>query len=87
MQVPDLSDQDLVALYEEAISEIDVEDLEQIGRYWADSFANGLREVCLKIATDACQKHGIPAQDVGKLLVLNGLSVMAVLKYREEKGL
>lgn len=85
MKMPDLNDELLVSLYQEAIQEIDVEDLEETGRQ-LEIVGNALRNLCAGALTIAIEEHGISEKDFGKLLILNGLSAIAVANYRERSN-
>lgn len=86
MEMPDLSDEMLVQIYQEALDEIDVDDLEHIARHWDDKFANNLREHIGELLVAVHDKHGISAKDFGKLIVLNGISAIAAQNYRERSN-
>ena len=83
MPAPSLTDDQLVQLYQEAINEIDVEDLEDNGKRWEIPAAYLRREI-QAIFLALRQEEGISATEFGKLLITNGLSAIAVANYREK---
>ena len=82
MNLPKMTDDDLVKLYQGVLESITVESLEdacaEAAHYQGKLRAISTRE-WLK-----CQREGMSAEVFGRLLILNGLSVLAAYRTHEK---
>jgi hypothetical protein len=82
MRPHNLTDQQLGDLYQEMIELLSPDDLEEVaGRH--EDIAAEYRTRIQEMWFEMVNKHGISKLDAAKLVVLNGLSAMAVTTYRQ----
>ncbi len=72
----------LATLYQEVIDSITLEDLEAVAEKHDGGYADRIQENLMNMLT-IMQTQGLTAREFGLLVILNGISVLAVEKYRD----
>lgn len=86
MRPPNLSDQELAALYQECLDSLTVNGLEEVGRLSHENGCGVATRKVIQATAKACLERGMTKKDVAQLIILNGITLMAVTLFKERSA-